>query len=232
MVASKNASKFRKQLIETVKEDAVRYSDRPATQRRILVVNRNYQPITTVSMKKAINKLFNETAIIILPPGITNGGVWQELNWDQWADLIPKENETVLQAAKRAFKIPEIIKVIDFGDLPHRKVKLSRRAIYKRDEYKCQYCGKKAPKQVPMEDLTIDHIFPKSQGGKTSWENIVIACSKCNRRKDNRTPEEAKMPLLSKPSTPDYDILQGRSIRVDSWQHFLGDMYWEVPLKE
>jgi hypothetical protein len=207
------------------------YRHRPAPQRRILVINRNYQPITTITLKSAIGKLFNERAVIVLPPG-ADSETWQELTWGDWSDLKPKEGETVLQAAKRVFKIPEIIKTLNFADLPNRRVKLSRRAIYKRDEYTCQYCGKKAPSQMPIEDLTIDHVLPKSQGGKTTWGNVALACLDCNRKKDNKTPDQAKMPLLRRPKMPDYDILQGRVIRVDSWQHFLGDCYWLVPLKE
>jgi len=233
MVALVEKQKFRRRrgIVEVAGREFDDYLRRPATQRRILVINRNYQPITTINLKKAINKLFNEAAVIVLPPG-DDSVVWQELTWEDWADLKPREGETVLQAAKRVFKIPEIIKTLDFGDLPQRRVKLSRRAIYKRDEYTCQYCGRSAPKQIDLDELTIDHVLPKSQGGKTAWDNVVLACLKCNRKKDNRTPKEANMPLLRRPKMPEYDILQGRMIRVDSWQHFLGDCYWLIPLKD
>lgn len=227
----KNRLRSRRCIVDSAMRDFKGQERRPAVQRRILVINRNYQPITTISLKKAINKLFNETAVIILPPG-ADTNVWCELTWDDWADLKPREGESVLAAAKRVFKIPEIIKTLEFADLPQRKVKLSRRAIYKRDNHTCQYCGKKAPVDIDFEDLTIDHILPKCQGGKTSWENMALACVACNRKKDNKTPEEAHMPLLKVPRMPDYDILQGRVIRVDSWQHFLGDCFWEVPLKD
>ena len=207
------------------------YSQRCATQRRILLINRNYQPLTTISIKNGINKLINENAVIVLPPG-DDTPVWRELDWCDWGDLVPREGETVLSAAKRVFKIPEIIKTLDFGDNPSRRVKLSRRAIYKRDDYMCQYCGKRAPRDIGVDDLSIDHGLPKAQGGKTIWDNVALACTNCNRKKADRTPDEAHMALARVPKMPHYDILQGRLIRVDSWQHFLGDCYWMVPLKE
>lgn len=237
MVTVAERKRLRRSKKELINESAYRrfidYSenDRPAIERRTLVINSNYQPITTCTVQKAIKKLFNENALIVLPPD-ESGGMWQELSWEDWGDIKPQEDESVLAAVCRVFKIPEIIKTTDFSDLPNRRVKLSRRAIHKRDDYTCQYCGKKAPTQIPVEELTIDHVVPKAQGGKTEWENVALACVNCNRIKDNKTPAQAKMPLKTRPRMPEYDILQGRLIRCDSWQHFLGDCYWEIPLKD
>ena len=201
--------------------------NRGIKHRRLLVVNRNYQPITTTPLCKAINKVFKGTAVILLPPG-DDTPIWQEMEWDDWADLEPREGEDVLQAVERVFRVPEIIKTVDYDDNPFRRVKLSRRAIYRRDQNQCQYCGGRPP----IDELSIDHVLPKAQGGKTEWPNVVVACVKCNRRKADHTPEQAGMQLLSKPRMPQYDVLQGRCIRVDSWTHFLGDAYWLVPLKD
>lgn len=233
MSLSNNRGKLHRQrgFIEDITDDLIEHDSRPAIKRRVLVINSNYQPITTISLKKAINKLFNENAVIVLPPNEENV-LWQELSWGDWSDLEPKPGESVLKAACRVFKIPEIIKVNRFNELPNRKVKLSRRAIFKRDDASCQYCNASAPNDIGFDDLTIDHVLPRSQGGKTTWENAVIACTKCNRKKGDKTPEEANMPLKRKPRMPDYDVLQGRVIRVDSWCHLLGDLYWELPLKE
>jgi len=218
----------RRQVRGLGQELAALRKSRGVKNRRLLVVNRNYQPITTTPLFKAMNKVFKGTAVILLPPG-DDSPVWQEMSWDDWADLKPKEGEDVLQAIERVFRIPEIIKAVDYSDNPNRQVKLSRRAIYRRDKFQCQYCGKKPS----IEELSIDHVIPKAQGGKTTWDNVVVACIDCNqRRKDNKTPEQAGMKLLKQPRMPEYDVLQGRIIRVDSWQHFLGDCYWLIPLKE
>jgi len=225
------ATKHRRKKLRGYCADSDRQHRCAIRNRRLLVINRNYQPIGTMTLKNAVNKLFKEVAVIVLPPG--NGSdVWQELTWDMWADLKPRDGETVLGAAQRVFRIPEIIKIKDFADVPQRKVKLSRRAIYKRDDYTCQYCGRQAPKDIAPDELSIDHVLPRAQGGTTEWDNVVLACLACNRKKDNRTPEQAHMALLREPVMPHYDILQGRMIRVDSWAHFLGDCYWEVPLRD
>jgi len=208
-------------------ENNPKHKKNSVLHRRVLQLNRNFQPVTTVSLRKAINKVIREQAVIIVPPTEECPG-WQELAWSDWELLKPLEGETVLEAACRVFRIPEIIKCTTYGKVPYRKVKISRKAIFQRDKYTCMYCGKK-PSVI---DLTIDHIIPRCQGGKTDWLNVAIACVDCNRKKDDRTPEQAKMPLLKQPHYPDYDILQGRMIRIDSWQHFLGDCYWNVPLKD
>jgi 5-methylcytosine-specific restriction endonuclease McrA len=231
VIATRGKLRRNRSIVEAARREFDDYRNRRASQRRVLVINSNYQPITTTPFKKAINKLWNGTAVVVLPPG-DDTLVWQELDWIDWAKLVPREGESVLAAVERVFKIPEIIKTMEFGDLPQRRVKLSRRAIYKRDGYTCQYCGKRAPKNIDVDDLSIDHVLPKAQGGKTSWDNVALACTDCNRKKADRTPEEAHMRLSKQPQMPHYDILQGRLIRVDSWQHFLGDCYWEVPLKE
>ncbi len=201
--------------------------NRGLINRKLLVINSNYQPIQTTTLKKAIKKVWNELAVFLLPPG-DDTPIWREMTWGDWRKLEPREGEDVLAATERVFKIPEIIKVKEYSDVPNRKVKLSRRAIYRNFKYTCQYCGG----QPSVEDLTIDHVIPKAQGGKTAWDNVVVACFKCNHKKAARTPEEAGMKLLNEPKMPHYDVLQGRMIRVDSWEHFLGSCYWEVPLKD
>ena len=159
---------------------------------RTLVINRSYEPIHTVSARKAITLVVKEVATIVLPPPYAQ---WEELSWEDWKQLEPREGESIIKAVSQVIKVPEIIKITEYGDNPARKVKISRRAIHKRDNNTCQYCG-----CVPAADeITIDHILPKSRGGKTEWGNVVLACLECNRVKDNKTPEEARMKLLSVP---------------------------------
>lgn len=195
-------------------------------RKRTLVINRNYQPVTTVSLRRAITMLCKEIAVIVLPPDGENK-VWQELTWADWSLLKPKEGEDVLRATTAIFKIPEIIRLENYSKVPYRQVKLSRRAIYNRDQNTCQYCGMK----LDPSDWSIDHIVPKCEGGKTEWTNCVLSCTKCNRKKGCRSLKASGLKLLKKPVMPEYDILQGRTIRIDSWTHFLGDCFWEVPLK-
>lgn len=197
------------------------------SKKKILVINRNYQPVTTITLRRAIKMLCKEDAVIVLPPG-DDTKVWQELTWEDWSSLKPAEGESVIKSARAVFKIPEIIRLAHYGNLPSRKVKLSRRAIYVRDKYTCQYCGDRPN----VDELSIDHVNPRKLGGKTEWDNVVVACIYCNRKKADKTLKEAGMKLLTKPVMPPYDILRGQNIRVDSWQHFLGDCYWLCPLSE
>ncbi len=106
--------------------------------------------------------------------------------------------------------------------------------IFRRDGGKCQYCGKKFPKS----EFTIDHVTPRSFGGKSVWDNVVCACPKCNRRKGGRTPEQAKMRLITKPKKPNWDPFSNfyvRTIRYKEWKPFLSFVdasYWNVELSE
>lgn len=92
--------------------------------------------------------------------------------------------------------VPHIIKMRYYVAVPKTELPFSKQNIFVRDDYTCQYCGKKHTR------LTLDHVFPKSRGGDYSWENIVAACPECNQKKADRTPEEARMPLLRKPCRP------------------------------
>jgi 5-methylcytosine-specific restriction endonuclease McrA len=101
--------------------------------------------------------------------------------------------------------------------MPYKRIDLSRKNILKRDNHRCQYCGKKTL------DITIDHIMPKSRGGIDTWDNLVAACVRCNNRKGNRTPDEAGMKLLSKPRRPNHIMFLKQYIgrTEDSWRPFL-----------
>ena len=102
------------------------------------------------------------------------------------------------------YYIPKTIKLTYEMAIPELELPFSRENIFLRDECTCQYCGKK----LRYEELTLDHVFPKSRGGDTSWYNIVACCKDCNQKKADQTPEEAKMPLLNKPVKPDFWIFE------------------------
>jgi 5-methylcytosine-specific restriction endonuclease McrA len=195
--------------------------------KRVLVINKNYQAIRTTTVKRALKMLWNSTAVIVRPPSNENKN-WEELTWEDWSKLKPNDSEELLQSSTKAFKIPEIIKLENYSKLPSQVVKLTRRAIYKRDELKCQYCGEK-PK---LDELSIDHLIPVSRSGKNTWENLVLACFRCNRRKANKLPEECGMKLIKKPTKPTFDILNGEKIRYDSWKNFVSDMYWNCDISD
>jgi 5-methylcytosine-specific restriction endonuclease McrA len=106
-------------------------------------------------------------------------------------------------------------------------VTFCRRNVFKRDHSTCQYCGVRPGNQ----ELTIDHVIPRSLGGQTTWENCVLSCVACNARKANRTPERAGMKLRRTPFRPAWKPFYHTStVRIASWSRFLSEAYWNVAL--
>lgn len=216
-----------------------------ATARKVLVLNSNWSAIGVVDMPNAIGLLYGQyddgepRARIVTPPPSGNYEVW---NWGDWSALRPEEGEGGLVSASRIYKIPEVILLSRYGFMPEQKVNFCRRSIWKRDDYTCQYCGKR-PKE---DECTLDHVIPKSLGGDTSWTNCVLACYRCNSQKADRRPEEAFRPkdkekarkwvgpspmkLLKRPIKPEYSVVKDRTMILDAWKHWLDKLYWEVPL--
>ena len=216
-----------------------------ASKRKVLVLNSNWCALGVVDMPKAIGLLYSSypdgepRARIITPPPKGSYEVW---DWSDWSSLKPDTGEQGLVSASAIYKIPEVILLSRYGSLPEQKVNFCRRSIWKRDEFTCQYCGKK-----PREDeCTLDHVIPKSLGGDTSWTNCVLACYRCNSQKADRVPEQAFRPkdkekarrwvgpspmrLLKKPTKPNYSVIKDRIEILDTWKHWLDKLYWEVPL--
>jgi 5-methylcytosine-specific restriction endonuclease McrA len=118
--------------------------------------------------------------------------------------------------------------------MPRKEAKFNRINIFRRDEDSCQYCGKK----FARSELTIDHLIPRSLGGRSMWENVVCCCMVCNRKKGGRTPEAARMRLISRPKKPVWSPLSNislRAVRYKEWEPFLSFVdvsYWNVELEE
>ncbi len=162
----------------------------------VLVLNASYEPLNIVSIKRAIVLLLKEKAEVV-----------------EAANAQVRAERTVLDW-------PLVIRLVTYVPLPRRlPLPLSRRTVLARDVYTCQYCGA----QPGRADLTVDHVLPRSRGGLTTWENVTTACGPCNRRKGNRTPEEAGMKLLSVPARPRFVavVLLGEPHAHDVWQKYL-----------
>jgi len=138
----------------------------------VLVLNANYEPLGVCSVRRAVGLLFSARAHLVI-----NGRGW-------------------LRTLGDPFPIPSVIRLTTMIRRPHPTIPLTKREIFRRDGYTCQYCGRMTSR------LTIDHVIPRQRGGGYTWENLVTACPECNQRKGNRTPEEAHMPLLRRPKPP------------------------------
>ncbi len=142
------------------------------TQNPVLVLNANFEPLNVCDVRRAVSLLMTGKARL-LEDGI--GGI---------------------HTARATFPRPSVIKLENMVRRPRARVKLSKREVFRRDNYTCQYCGKRT------SHLTIDHVIPRHRGGGHRWDNLVAACPTCNRRKGGRTHTEAGMPLKRRPSEP------------------------------
>ncbi|GAB6164344.1 HNH endonuclease [Thermostilla marina] len=190
-------------------------------QRPTLVLNRNWQPIHIATVARALVLVYQGTALVVDPDD------YQTYTWRDWARLVPEDDDLFVQGVAWRIRVPEVVTLVTYDRVPHSSVPFSRRNLFRRDGYTCQYCGRK----LSSEQLTIDHVIPRCQGGESTWENCVLACVPCNRRKAARTPEQAGMRLRKKPVRPRWTPLYSAGeIRVESWRRFLSEVYWNVTL--
>lgn len=191
-------------------------------ERPTLVLNRNWQPVGVAPVARTLTLLCNESARVVDPSD------FQLYSWQDWAELRPKEGEPFIQSVSFRLRVPEVIVLVHYDRVPTNSVTFSRRNIYKRDRFTCQYCGE----QPGSEELTLDHVLPRSRGGTSTWENCVLACIDCNATKADRTPTEAGMPLRKQPIRPAWrPLYASREIRIDSWSKFISEAYWNVELE-
>jgi 5-methylcytosine-specific restriction endonuclease McrA len=186
-----------------------------------LVLNRNWQPVNVATVARALVLLWNESARVVNPND------YRTYTWADWSQLHVRDGDPFIQSIRLRLRAPEVIVLDRYDRLPSAAVSFSRRNLFKRDHWTCQYCGV----QPGGDELTIDHVVPRSQGGTSTWENCVLACVGCNKRKADRTPEQAGMPLRKKPVRPMWRPLYAtRDVRIDSWTRFVSEAYWNVEL--
>ena len=140
-------------------------------QSPVLVLNATYEPVNVCAARRAIILILNGVA------------------------LAEEETNGIVRAARMAMPIPSVIRLLEYRRIPHQARALSRKNILLRDRNTCQFCAQ----ALPSAELTLDHVVPRSQGGKSAWENLVACCHPCNNEKGDRTPEQAAMKLLRTP---------------------------------
>lgn len=208
-----------------------------ALSANVLVLNRYYQAIRVINVRRAFALLCKELAEVIhIETDAAGKSQWHNLNMADWTELsaLKKEFEPDgfewIHTVRFQIAVPRIIRLLGYEKLPRQDVKFNRRNIYARDSSKCQYCGKK----FSTTELSLDHVVPRSQGGKATWTNIVCCCIKCNVKKGGRTPEQAHMHLITKPVKPKRSPVINIRLadeRYSSWKQFLDEAYWTVELK-
>jgi len=158
-----------------------------------LVLNQNYEPLTICNVKRAVI-----------------------LAYLGKAEIVSKNETKKIKSVRHTFDYPSIVRLVYFIKVPYKKIILSRKNILRRDGHRCQYCG-------TTQNLTVDHVMPKSRGGEDSWENLTTACIRCNNKKGDRTPEEAKMHLHSTPKRPSHiTFIKNFAGKIDEdWKPYL-----------
>jgi 5-methylcytosine-specific restriction endonuclease McrA len=203
----------------------------------VLVLNKYYQAIRVINVKRAFSLLCRELAEVIhIETDDAGKAQWQNLDFTEWQELSALKKEFQpsgfdwIHTVRFQIAVPRIIRLLGYDKLPRQDVKFNRRNIYARDSNKCQYCGKK----FSTTELSLDHVVPKSQGGRATWDNIVCCCVKCNVKKGGRTPDQAHMHLITKPVKPKRSPVINIRLadeRYQSWKQFLDNAYWTVELK-
>ena len=199
-----------------------------ALESNVLVLNRCYQPIHITTVRRAFSLLYQGIAHAI-------DREYKTFDYESWAALSAdiRDND-VIHTVSQAIRIPRVIVLQFFDHLPKRQIRFSRQNIYLRDQCTCQYCGRKRLRS----HLNLDHVIPRSQGGRTTWTNVVCSCISCNLKKGGRTPAQAGMALLKAPIKPRWSPFsrpKDGSMPHEQWRPFLNiadAAYWNAELED
>jgi hypothetical protein len=198
----------------------------------VLVLNKNYMAIRIVGARRAFSLLFRDLAEVIS----LEQGQYANYDFHSWCDVsrfrrtFEPDGYDWVSTVNFYIAVPRIIRLLFYDRLPPGDVKFNRRNIFARDKNRCQYCGKR----YPTSELSLDHVVPRTMGGKSVWENVVCACTDCNVKKGGRMPKQAGLALVRKPIKPRHNPLIHVHLgqeRYRSWQQFLDHAYWSVELK-
>lgn len=168
----------------------------------VLLLNASYEPLQTISVQRAVSLLLAEKA-----HGVE--GVAQKL-----------------RSPSQVLEVPSILRLVYYVNVPRRGVSWSRQGVLNRDNWTCVYCGvklgdRKGHTVFTKTDFTLDHIMPRSRGGRNTWGNTACACAVCNRRKGSRTPHEAGMKLLFEPKIPRTKMVVVSGRVPTEWKKYL-----------
>jgi 5-methylcytosine-specific restriction endonuclease McrA len=198
----------------------------------VLVLNRFYIAVHVISVRRAFCLLCKELAEVIT----IDDGQYVSFNFASWREvsearaLYKEPDDDFIRTVQFEIQVPRIIRLLTYERFPRQKVKFNRKNLFARDGNRCQYCGKK----YPTTELSLDHLVPRSRGGRATWDNIVCACLRCNVRKGGRTPREAGMRLIRDPVEPKTSPVLSLKLshrKYRSWKTFLDNAYWSVELE-
>ncbi len=188
----------------------------------VLVLNRLYVAIHVIGVRRAFSLLCREYAEVVH----VENGQFVSYDFDSWREFcglrvdVKQPHEDWIRSVQFEIQIPRVIRLLRYDRLPVWALRLTRHTVFARDEHRCQYCGRR----FPSSELSLDHVTPRSRGGITSWENVVCSCVGCNVKKGGRTPQEAHMKLVTKPTRPKRSpllTLKLRNPKYESWRMWI-----------
>jgi len=200
----------------------------------VLVLNRMYVAVRVVNVRRAFVMLYRDSAEVIH----VEDGAYANYDFRTWCELSQcwfeeppmfagSDHGDWVRAVRYCIQAPRIIRLLRFDQTPRHTVRLNRKTLFARDGNRCQYCGE----AYPHSQLSLDHVTPRSRGGKTCWENVVTCCLNCNSQKGDRTPQEAGMRLQVRPAKPKHNPMLKLKLgnpRYQVWQPFLNQAAYAI----
>jgi 5-methylcytosine-specific restriction endonuclease McrA len=185
----------------------------------VLVLNRNWQAINIRTPQDAFCMMATNVATALEIEGENH---IRPVTWDEWITLPIREGDNLVRTARGAIRVPTVIVAVNFARVPKKRPRLCAKTIRERDGNRCQYTGK----VLNPDEGSLDHVLPRSRGGKDTWENLVWSSKDVNTRKGNRLPHEAGLKLISVPRAPKelpVTLLIRNAHDVAEWNLFLND---------
>jgi len=182
----------------------------------VLVLNRHYQPVRVTKARRALMLLFVGAAQAL-------DADYELHDFDSWRGLPPGPDGELIGTPSGGLLVPRTVLLMRYARVPATTLRLSRRNVYLRDDYTCQYCARR----LGAKELNLDHVTPRCKGGRASWDNLVTSCRRCNFRKGAGSPEAAGMKLLRRPTRPGWTTavaLAAAPRRFSEWEPFLPEI--------
>jgi 5-methylcytosine-specific restriction endonuclease McrA len=185
----------------------------------VLVLKRNWQAINIRTPQEAFCQMATNVATALEIEGENH---IRPVTWEEWITLPIRPQDNAVHTVRGAIRVPTVIVAVNFAKVPKKRPKLCARTIRERDGNRCQYTGK----LLKLDEGSLDHVLPRSRGGRDTWENLVWSSKDVNTRKGNRLPHEAGLKLLAVPRAPKElpaTALIHNTHGVVEWKLFLGE---------
>lgn len=200
-------------VVASVHEASAERGARTGLDAPTLVLNRSFQPVRITTAKHAFTLLYLGRARAL-------DGSFEPMDFEQWASVRPGPDEDAIGTTRGPIRVPRVLVLSGYNRVPSAPLRLSRRNVFLRDGFTCQYCGGRPP----VRDLNLDHVMPRSRGGRSTWDNLVTSCRTCNVKKGFATPEECGMIPRARPHRPNWSMalrMAAPSTRYAEWEPFL-----------